>query len=69
MLKEKFQLPILIHKYDVHMLDNSGKKLLDSWALKVFHRKQTLYLVIKNWKFGEIALKTLHTPVIITMHF
>ena len=52
------------------MLDNSGKKNSQILGFESFSPQADTILRDKELvKFGEIALKPMHTPVIIIMHF
>jgi len=63
MIKEKFHVPILIHEYDAHMLGESSKKIGRFFGFEnSFPPADTLLHENSLVKFGEIALKVVHTP-------
>ena len=63
MLKETFNIPILIHKNDAHLLGETGKKIAETFGLKTYSPLADRLLEDGNLiKFGEASLKVLHTP-------
>ena len=62
-LKETFNIPILIHKNDAHLLGETGKKIAETFGLKTYSPLADRLLEDGNLiKFGEASLKVLHTP-------
>lgn len=62
-IKEKFHVPILIHEYDAHMLEESSKKIGRFFGFENFSSPADTLLYDKDLvKFGEMALKVIHTP-------
>jgi len=63
MVKEKFQVPILIHEYDASMLGELGKKISGFFGFK--YSSPRAHVLLRDGdlvKFGRIALKVMHTP-------
>ena len=62
-LKERFNIPILIHKNDAHLLGETGKKIAETFGFKTYSPPADKLLEDGNLiKFGKATLKVLHTP-------
>jgi glyoxylase-like metal-dependent hydrolase (beta-lactamase superfamily II) len=62
-VKGKFNVPILIHEFDAHMLGESGKMIADFFGFSSFSPKPDILLHDGDFvKFGKIMLKVMHTP-------
>jgi len=62
-LKERFNIPILIHKNDAHLLGETGKKIAETLGFKTYSPPADKLLEDGNLiKFGKATLKVLHTP-------
>jgi glyoxylase-like metal-dependent hydrolase (beta-lactamase superfamily II) len=63
LVKEKFHVPISIHKDDAHMLGEIGKTIAKFFG---FNRSSPSADILlqngDNVKFGRVTLKVLHTP-------
>ena len=62
-LKERFNIPILIHKNDAHLLGETGKTIAETFGFKTYSPPADKLLEDGNLiKFGKETLKVLHTP-------
>ncbi|MDH7477336.1 MAG: MBL fold metallo-hydrolase [Candidatus Bathyarchaeota archaeon] len=62
-VKEKFNVPILIHEFDAPMLGERGKIFADFLGFRSFSPKPDIMLRDGTLvKFGKITLKVMHTP-------
>jgi len=62
-VKEKFHVPILIHKYDAYMLGETGKKIAEFFGLENSSPPADILLNDGDTvTFGKINLKVTHTP-------
>jgi len=62
-LKERFNIPILIHKNDAHLLGETGKKIAETFGFKTYSPPADKLLEDGNLiKFGKATLRVLHTP-------
>jgi len=63
MVKGKFQVPILIHKNDAHMLGEFGKKIAKFFGLENSSPPPDILLNDGDTiAFGRVNLKVMHTP-------
>jgi len=62
-VKEKFDVPILIHEFDAHMLGETSRGNAGFFGFKIFSPKADVLLHDGDTiKFGESILKVMHTP-------
>ncbi len=62
-VKEKIDVPILIHEFDAHMLGETSKGIAGFFGFKNFSPKADVLLHDGDIiKFGELVLKVMHTP-------
>lgn len=62
-VKEKFQVPILIHEHDAYMLKGSDNELSKFFEFEVSSPPADTLLHDEDlMKFGKITLKVMHTP-------
>lgn len=62
-VKKKFHIPILIHKYDAHMLGEIGKRTAEFFGFENYSPPADKLLHDKDLvKFGRITLRVMHTP-------
>jgi glyoxylase-like metal-dependent hydrolase (beta-lactamase superfamily II) len=62
-VKEKFNLPIMIHEFDAPMLGERGKIVADFFGFRNFSPKPDILVRDGDFvKFGRIILKVMHTP-------
>ncbi|RLI40806.1 MBL fold metallo-hydrolase [Candidatus Bathyarchaeota archaeon] len=62
-VKEKFDVPILIHEFDAHMLGETSRGIAGFFGFKNFSPKADVLLHDGDTiKFGEFVLKVMHTP-------
>jgi len=62
MVKEKFHVPILIHKYDTHMLGGLGKGIAEFFGFEGSSPPADMLLRDGDMvKFGRVTLKVIHT--------
>ena len=63
LVKERFNVPILIHEYDTHMLGRLGKITAETLGFESFSPQADRLLHDGDTvEFGETILKILHTP-------
>jgi hydroxyacylglutathione hydrolase len=63
LVKERFNVPILIHEYDAHMLGRLGKITAEALGFESFSPQADRLLHDGDTvEFGETILKILHTP-------
>jgi glyoxylase-like metal-dependent hydrolase (beta-lactamase superfamily II) len=63
LVKEKFNVPILIHEYDAHMLGKLGKITAEAFGFENFSPQANRLLHDGDTvEFGETILKIIHTP-------
>jgi hydroxyacylglutathione hydrolase len=63
MVKEKFHVPILIHKSDAHMLGTSDKGITEFFGFENSSPQADMLLRDGDLvKFGRTTLKVIHTP-------
>jgi len=63
LIKERFDMPILIHEHDASMLGKQGKVIAESFGFKNFSPPADRLLRDGDMiGFGKITLKVLHTP-------
>lgn len=61
--KTKFEAPILIHEYDAYMLGEMGKEIAEDFGFESFSPPADVLLHEGDVvKFGNVALKVMHTP-------
>jgi len=62
-VKEKFDVPILIHEFDAHMLGETSRGIAGFFGFKNFSPKADVLLHDGDIiKFGKSVLKVMHTP-------
>lgn len=62
-IKEKFRIPILMHENDANMLEEPGRKFAKNYGFNITTPPaDTLLKDGDTIKFGEAALKVMHTP-------
>ncbi|MGQ9726648.1 MAG: MBL fold metallo-hydrolase [Candidatus Bathycorpusculaceae bacterium] len=62
-VKEKFNVPILIHEFDAPMLGERGKMVADFLVFRNFSPKPDMLVHEGDLvKFGKIILRVMHTP-------
>ena len=62
-VKEKFDVPILIHEFDAQMLGETSRGIAGFFGFKNFSPKADVLLHDGDIiKFGESVLKVMHTP-------
>lgn len=62
-VKEKFNVPILIHEFDAPMLGERGKRVADFLGFRISSPKPDMLLHDGDIvKFGKITLRVMHTP-------
>ena len=62
-VKEKFDVPILIHEFDAHMLGETSRGIAGFFGFKNFSPKADVLLHDGDIiKFGASVLKVMHTP-------
>ena len=62
-VKKRFNVPILIHENDAHMLGELGKKIAESFGLANSSPQADVLLHDGDLiEFGQIALRVMHTP-------
>jgi len=62
-VKEKFDLPVLIHEYDAPMFGESGKRVAEFFGIEMSSPKADVLLRDGDLvKFGVITLSVMHTP-------
>jgi glyoxylase-like metal-dependent hydrolase (beta-lactamase superfamily II) len=63
MVKERFNVPILIHEYDAHTLGEKGKKIAEFLGFENSSPPADILLHDEELvKFGRTTLKVMHTP-------
>lgn len=63
MVKERYNVPILIHEYDAHMLGESGKNIAAYFGFENSSPDADTLLHDEDLvKLGNLALRVLHTP-------
>ncbi|MGC8939465.1 MAG: MBL fold metallo-hydrolase [Candidatus Bathyarchaeia archaeon] len=62
-VKERFAVPILIHKFDAHMLGEIGKRIVGIFGFEKFSPPADKLLSDGDLlSFGKIVLRVMHTP-------
>ncbi|MEM3696466.1 MAG: MBL fold metallo-hydrolase [Candidatus Bathyarchaeia archaeon] len=62
-VKEKFNVPILIHEFDSTMLGKKGKTIANFFVFRSFSPEPDIMLHDEDLvKFGKITLKVMHMP-------
>lgn len=62
-VKEKFNVPILIHEFDAHMLGEAGRRIAGFFGFEKFSPSADKLLSDGDTlNFGKITLKVMHTP-------
>jgi len=62
-VKDRYHVPILVHEYDAHMLGESGRKTAAYFGFENSSPDADTLLHDEDWvKFGDLALRVMHTP-------